>query len=387
MINMRTERRNQGIRRQWNDLEGEEDRVHRSHHNSKAPPKLLGYNFSEKQVKNASEKGTLLAMRLETSAICNLKCLYCNGLTGKSHPMEISLRTMKRVISEVKSLGGKSVVVIGGGEPTLFPHFKSLIKYITQEGMIPVVITNATKLSLDMVKFLYEENASILFKMDSLKESVQDYLSGTKGSYKLIMKGMEHLFFIGFNKNHGDFLRCGASFVVTQSNYSEIPELWKFCRDNNLYPNFEQFIPRHRGLGRINEFWVDKKTIHALKQTLLEGDRAIYGYDWMVHTPLPGHGCLQHRYSVYITSMGYIQPCADVATGFFNVKDMSISKALQTPFFQVVRNIEKHLRGKCSQCEYHLLCVGCRGLAFSIGREEGLDVDQALCREDPLCCK
>jgi radical SAM protein with 4Fe4S-binding SPASM domain len=353
-----------------------------------APPTLCGYNFSHGQARAARDKGRLLSMRLETNYACNLNCIYCNRTEGGRPKREIAFNKIKTIISEAKKLGARSIVVIGGGEPTIYRHFRPLIRFINHKNMIPVVITNGTKLAVDMCLFLYKENASVLFKLDSLNERIQDRLSGKNGTSKLIKKGIENLMTVYSPRNNRKgVLRCGASFVVTKLNYRDIPAIWSFCRDNNLYPNLEELIPRGNTLKRLDKLWLRRKELYELKKGLLRLDRTTYGYDWLVHAPLPGHGCLQPYYSVYISSDGYARPCADIEIRLHNIANMKIKSIMKTPFFNYARNIEKYLKGKCGSCIHSTLCIGCRGRAFSVGIKEGFDVYQALCREDPLCHK
>jgi len=353
----------------------------------KTPPVLLGYNYSPEDAQRAGAKDRLLALRIETSNACNLRCIYCNGASGRKMHGEISFAAIKKAVAEAKDLGAESIIVIGGGEPTVYPHFISLIRYIHCKGLVPVVITNGLKLSLQMTRFLYDENASVLFKLDSLDAKTQDYLAGKKGAYKTIMQGMEKLFKVGFNKASNGKLRCGASFVVTKVNYDEIASIWRFCRKHCIYPNLEEFIPRGRGLQYSHELNVAPIRIKQLKEKLLELDQREYGYSWLVYAPLPGHGCLQHLYSIYLACDGYVRPCADVDIKFFNVREMGISKIVQTPFFKYLRTIDRHIQGKCQGCEYGKVCVGCRGKAFNVGIQEGLDMYNAISREDPVCWK
>jgi len=349
------------------------------------PPILIGYNFSSDKAREARDSGKLLSMRTETSLICNLSCRYCNGTSGTPPPGEISFETIKDVISQVKELGGESVVVIGGGEPTIYPYFKELIQYINSKEMVPVLITNTTTMNKNLAKFLYEENASVLTKLDSLKEETQDFLAGKVGTYRKIRKGLENLMDAGFTNSNTNELRLGASFVTTSLTLDETSEIWKFCRDNNIYPNQEALVPRGRALTELCDLTPTSKQLNKVKSSLLELDEKEYGYTWLVHTPLPGNGCLQHMYSVYLTSKGYIRPCADVEIEQFNVKDMRIKEIIDTPFFKLARNIENYLDGKCGGCEYNSECVGCRGIAFSTGVTEGLNIYDAIKREDPFC--
>ncbi len=351
------------------------------------PPVLIGYNITPERAREAREQGRLLSMRTETSLVCNIQCRYCNGASGTPPPGEISFDVIKDVILQVKDLGGESVVVIGGGEPTIYPYFRELIHYINSHEMIPVVITNTVAMTPDLAKFLYHENASILGKLDSLSEETQDFLAGQSGTYAKIQQGLENLLHVGFAAGDSQRLRLGMSFVTTSLTLDETPEIWRFCRDRNLYPNQEVLVPRGRAVTDSSSLTATMPQVHAVKRKLLEIDQEEYRYTWLVHAPLTGHGCLQHMYSIYLSSQGYVRPCADVDIELFNVKNMSIKDIVQTPFFQTARFIDTHVQGKCGGCEHLNHCVGCRGLAFSTGLNEGLGIYEALTREDPLCGK
>lgn len=352
-----------------------------------SPPALVGYNFTAEDARKARNTGTLLSMRLETSLACNFACIYCNGGAGTAVPGELTLAEMEDSISQVRDLGGTSVVIIGGGEPTIYPHFDTLVRFINRKGMTPVVITNASKLDYELTTFLYDHNASLLFKLDSLVPEKQDYLAGYKGAFALIMNALENLIRVGFHKPVNGNLRCGASFVLVRQNLDEIASIWRFCRENSLYPNLEEFIPRCRGSEHADELSVSREDFRRLNEILLACDRSMYGYDWPLYTPMPGHGCLQHFYSIYVSILGFVRPCADVDVSFFNVRNDRIGDIINSDFFQIARNIEKHLGGKCGRCGNHSFCVGCRGDAFCVGIKEGLTEINALCREDPLCWK
>ena len=350
------------------------------------PPKLIGYNYSPDEAREARDSGRLLAMRTETSLLCNLRCRYCNGVSGMVPSDEISSSTIKDVISQVRDLGAKSVVVIGGGEPTIYPDFKGIISYINNLQMIPVVITNTTTMTKYLAQFLFDNNASVITKMDSLDEKTQNWLAGSKNAYSKISKGIENLMSIYKSKDKRN-LRLGASFVTTKLNADEIPDIWRFCRNNDIYPNQEALVPRGRALDDMGNLSISAKKLHEIKLKLLQIDKNEYGYGWLVHMPLTGQGCFQHLYSIYLTSKGYVRPCADVDIKRFNVKDMKIAEILDTSFFKLVRNIEKKLSGKCGGCENLERCIGCRGIAYSQGINEGLSEEEALKREDPTCYK
>lgn len=352
------------------------------------PPMLIGYNFSPEQAHKARDEGKLLTMRTETSLACNLGCIYCNSNSGEAPPGEISFETIKEVISQVKDLGGESVVVIGGGEPTIYPYFRELIKYINEEkNMAPVIFTNTTTMDLDLAKFLFDQNVSVLTKLDSLKEERQDFLANEPGTFKKIHEGLENLMKVGFGNYNNGKLRLGASFVTCSLTLDETPDIWAFCRDRNMYPNQEILTPRGRAVADSSGLSLTLNQIKDVKNKLLKFDQEKYGYTWLPYMPLTGHGCLQHMYSVYLTSMGFVRSCADVDIELFNVKDMKIKDIIKSPFFQLARNIDKYLEGKCKECEYIHKCIGCRGYAHSVGKAQGLSDFKAMKKEDLICWK
>jgi MoaA/NifB/PqqE/SkfB family radical SAM enzyme len=103
------------------------------------PPVLSGYMYGAKEAYEARNSNMLLAIRLETNKSCNLRCRYCYAGSGEDSAEVADLSILKRTISEAKELGIKSVIVIGGGEPTLYPKFRELVAYIDSLGIIPMV--------------------------------------------------------------------------------------------------------------------------------------------------------------------------------------------------------------------------------------------------------
>ncbi|HET8685738.1 MAG TPA: radical SAM protein, partial [Methanosarcina sp.] len=108
-----------------------------------SPPAVLkGYMYGAQEAHEARNSNRLLAIRLETNKSCNLRCRYCYAQSGEDSAKVADFNNLKRIISEAKELGIRSVVVIGGGEPTLYPNFRDLTAYIDSLGIIPVVFSN-----------------------------------------------------------------------------------------------------------------------------------------------------------------------------------------------------------------------------------------------------
>jgi len=361
------------------------------------PPILLGYTYAPEDAYQARDAGRLLAIRLETNRSCNLNCRYCYAESGQNLVHEVSYEVLTDTVAQAKDLGVRSVVVIGGGEPTIHPRFRELITFIHDQGIIPMIFTNTLTMTPELARFLYEHGASVMGKLDSLRPDVQDFLTGQKGSFTKIRRGLHNLINAGFSQpeDPGE-LRLGVSFVTNRLNLEEIEDIWHFCRRHNIFPNMEILTPTGRAKENLPDYGVTLEEIKDYKLRLLEIDRRDYVLDWLPYTPLAASGCLQHYYSLYITIEGNVRPCAPTKfdenpalrqNGSYphNILRRSLREIYDDPLFQYVRHIDQHLEGKCRGCPHLDECIGCRGYAYSVGTNRGLDPYQAL-RGECLQC-
>ncbi len=357
--------------------------------NYKKRPGLNGYTYTRQEAINARDNNKLLSIRLETSLICNLKCGYCCNKSGKPLENEIRYSKILDLVNQAKELGAKSVVVIGGGEPTLYPQFKELIQYISTQNMIPVIFTNTTTMTKELASFLFKNNTTVITKLDSLIEEIQDSLSGVKGTYKKIQQGLSNLLDVGYiESNIDNQLRLGASFVVNKKNQNEAVDIWKYCRDNNIYPNLEMMIPNGEARNYSNDIFLQSSEWKKLKLELLDIDRKFYNINWEPQYPLC-NGCLQTYYNLYINVLGNVRPCSSVHIDEIgiqmNVNNMSLKEILDSPYFHFIRNIDTNISGKCQICRYSPECIGCRAMAFTHAVCKGVDFYSAFSSEDTSC--
>jgi MoaA/NifB/PqqE/SkfB family radical SAM enzyme len=360
------------------------------------PPILLGYTYDPADAYRARDEDRLLAVRVETNRSCNLRCRYCYARSG-GDAAALDIDSLQSLVLQAAQLGARSIVVIGGGEPTLHRHFRQLIRFIHTQGMIPVVFTNAVNLTPRLAEFLYDHNASVMGKCDSLRPSVQDFLAGRPGAFETIRRGMDNLVQAGFTKPADPHrLRLGLSFVSCRMNLPEVEDIWHYCRTNHIFPNMEVLTPTGRAQDALVDQYLTADEIQQYKLRLRELDRRWFGCDWLVHTPLAASGCLQHLYSLSITLAGDVRPCAP--TKFdehpalrregvypYNVFRRSLADIYHAPLFRYVRTIDRRLEGRCHNCTHLEECIGCRGYAYAVGINQGKGPLRALRSECQQC--
>jgi len=371
------------------------------HHLSRLnrPPLLIGYTYDPEDAHRARDENRLLTIRLETNRSCNLRCRYCYAEGGTRLEDELGYADLTDIVTQSEELGAHSIVVIGGGEPTIHPRFRELIAFIHARDIIPMVFTNTVTMTPELAGFLYQNNASVMGKLDSLRPETQDFLAGRKGTFERIQQGLDNLITAGFTQvDEPRGLRLGVSFVTNRLNLDEIEAIWHFCRQRDIFPNMEILTPTGRAKEKLAGHGITREEIKDLKLRLLEIDRGHYGYDWLPYTPLAASGCLQYLYSLYVTIEGNVRPCAPTKfdenpalkhNGVYphNIRTRPLREIYDDSLFEYVRNIDRHLEGKCRNCEHLSECIGCRGYTYSVATNEGKGPYQALRAECLQCFK
>ena len=345
------------------------------------PPAIKGLDFNSKEIEKTRKNRRLLSISLFTSNVCNLKCLYCYRDAGREKNNELSLEEYKDTLLQAKDLGAKMVMVPGAGEPLCDPIFYNkkensfpLIDYANKLGLYVVFFTNGTLITEENATVLFKKDVSIITKLNSTfsRPDIQNFLAGTEDAYARIVSGLKALLRVGFNKEN----RLGIDSVIVKQNYSEIEDLFNFCRFNNIVPYIT--TERNGGRGGINSKMLDvgKEELGSLFRKLLEVDKKLFGYTWKPFPPHVAGNCKRLFHDIVVSSTGDIQICPGINISIGNIRQISLKKALNATLVQKFRNLKKHLQGKCRTCKNSECAYGCRLSAYAEGNLYG---------EDPQC--
>ena len=87
---------------------------------------------------------TIISTHISPEGSCNLKCSYCS-VSKRERFNRIDFDVIKEYVLNLKIRGLKAVILTGGGEPTLYPHFNALVRWLKEEqGLSVALITNGT---------------------------------------------------------------------------------------------------------------------------------------------------------------------------------------------------------------------------------------------------
>ncbi len=334
----------------------------------------LGLEFSPEEIAEARSQNGLLSMELELSRRCNLRCVYCYASSGIPLHDELSLAEIEDVVDQAVHLGVRKIIVLGGGEPLLYPHLLETIDYIKSKNLVVDLFTNATMISPEYAGEFYRRGVGMIIKMNSRNAQVQDYLADRKGTFAAINQGLNALWEAGY-PDDGHIL--GIETIICRQNYDELPDMWRWARRQGIIPYIEVMTLQGRATEHP-ELEVTPDKLKTLFETLARIDSKEFDCNWTPHPPLVASQCARHEYSCTITSIGEVHPCPGVNIAVGNIREQKLADILsQSKVIQDLRNIRINIKGRCADCDLSNHCYGCRGQAYQVTGD--------YLAEDPLC--
>lgn len=281
--------------------------------------------------------GKLLSLDIDFGRHCSLNCPHCFRKSnrvdfGQKKIMEYE--TIYEIVKQAKELGLRSVKFLGAGEPFEHKRFLEFLRNLKKLNIIASIFTKGHVIGNDrlvekyysqygistgneLVEELKKVNASILLGFNSFDTEIQDKMVGGVKGYTIERnRALKLLVEAEFNKYNPTHL-CLAVNPVTNENYDEIFEIYKWGRVRNLYaivcptmisgrcaeihawqkitPTGEKLIDLFTKIYRFNI----EKGIQTLQQIKEEGVSSYAG----------GHPCNQICCGMYLTLTGMVLRC------------------------------------------------------------------------------
>ncbi|MBE5847936.1 MAG: radical SAM protein [Lachnospiraceae bacterium] len=173
-----------------------------------------------------------ISVEMTLTNACNMNCVYCSdaALRQRQGGREmISLEDFKRLFEDLSKGGTKGIVIEGGGEPTLYSHFREVVECAVSSGLAVGLITNGS-MRLDK---------DVICKFEWIRVSLD---ASTPEEYKAL-KGVDFyervIDNIAYYAQHCNTV--GVGFVVTKNNISQIEALVMRLRE--LKASYVQLRP------------------------------------------------------------------------------------------------------------------------------------------------
>jgi len=86
-----------------------------------------------------------LSINLDLTTACNYKCDHCIDWDILNSKVKHEDQELRDSISRMAERGLRSVILIGGGEPTLYPGFVAFVQFLKQLGLAVAVVSNGSR--------------------------------------------------------------------------------------------------------------------------------------------------------------------------------------------------------------------------------------------------
>jgi radical SAM protein with 4Fe4S-binding SPASM domain len=317
--------------------------------------------FSSEAITACLAREGLLSLELEFTRACDLRCTYCYALAGEPLTDELTLEELLSVVKQAKQLGAERIILLGGGEPLLFPGLTDVVRHIQGLGLSQALFTNGMRLNPEMCRFLYDHRVTVAVKHNSLMPAVQDELAGMKGAHARIHRGLRLLMEAGYPD--ADHSLCIQS-IICRANQAEIPAMWTWARERGITPYFEVLTDQGRA-RQHPDLTPSSQDIREVFERLAAIDRERFGVSWVPRPPIAGFTCRRHLYSCVVTCQGFVQPCPGVDMSVGNVREKPLDVILrESCVVRDLRRVYQHIDPACQACRFAGACYGCRGNAY-----------------------
>ena len=273
---------------------------------------------------------------------CNLRCKGCYSMNhDRPNRPDMPIGRWREILKEADGLG-VSIVMVAGGEPFARPEFIALIREFKR--MIFPVFTNGLLLTDEGIGRLGKpRNLIPVFSLEGGRYATD--LRRGRGVFEKVRETMRKL------TDRGAFY--GMSFTVTRENFEDLTDaafIAPLVRDGCRLFFFVEYIPVEEGtedlvLTGVQKLELERITVGFRSEFAAEfiafpGDEEQYG------------GCMAAgRGFIHVGPDGGLEPCPFAPYSDVNLKRVSLTEALRSPFLAAIRRNHASLaetRGGCA---------------------------------------
>jgi len=157
------------------------------------------YSLSDERAKNASLTSQMKRCEMIITEYCNFSCVYCRGLKSeiygdRKHKM-LSLEEVKQNINYWCENEPLENIRFSGGEPTLHPNIKEIVKYSKEKEIKRIAISTNGSNKLELYKELIKLGVNdFSISLDACCSEDGDKMSGgVKGSWDIVTENIKEI--------------------------------------------------------------------------------------------------------------------------------------------------------------------------------------------------
>lgn len=183
-------------------------------------PHVLNYVEWQKAVRRTQAKGeeippmpdiALTSINLDLTTACNYRCDHCIDFDILNSKQRYAHENLLSSLQNMIERGLRSVILIGGGEPTLYPGFGEVVRFLKKSDIQVAIVSNGSR------NERIREIADVLTERDWVRLSLD---SGTDATFQKMHKPLKPVIledicsWVPRIRERNPRLQVGFSFII-----------------------------------------------------------------------------------------------------------------------------------------------------------------------------
>ena len=303
-------------------------------------------------------------VQFEVTRRCNNRCFFCYNEIGNVEGAELSTAEIKRVISEMCD-AGVFKINFNGGEPLTRKDFFEFAEFAHDKGFQLHMNTNATLVTPEVATRISRLMPSVCVSLLSSIPEEHDLMSGRKGAFKEVLRGMDYL------RDNG--VSIEVNVCTTKKNFKRLPDIAQIAAQHGCSTlcstryilsspdNIDLLLGPQETVALIHELLAIQESVPGIKATALPGPVPfceVPKEEWenlkKLNIPCQfGYGLCR------ISPVGIITPCPISDDAIADLRKVSFASAWQSDGWRRYERI-CHIQAPCRSCEVFPECkCGC----------------------------
>lgn len=182
-----------------------------------------------------------ITYELDMTNVCNSRCSFCFGFSSAvPEKSSITLSAAKKIISQIKGMGGKGLTFTGGGEPLCNPATIDAVRYAKKCGLDVGFITNGILITNEFAQVLVDSCTWIRVSLDAGSKKTYELTHGlSTGTFGRVTENISLL--VRNKKLRKSRATIGTGFITFPAVTNDMARFVKVSRE--LGVDYAQFRP------------------------------------------------------------------------------------------------------------------------------------------------
>ncbi len=334
----------------------------------------------------------------EVTRACPLACIHCRAeAQHTADPRQLTTAEGRALLDDIAGMGGRTIVILTGGEPLTRPDVFELAEHGTTLGLYMTASPDDGRLltSETVARLRGAGIQRISFSLHYPDPAENDYFARTPGAFAAAQQGLANLRAVG--------LPYQINTTVTRRNADRLPAMYELVKSLEpvawdlffLVPTgraralADAEMPPEQYEATLNWLLDLQRTAPLpIKQTCaphfrrIERQRAreverqpamaapgfrglLTASDYSRRHSSTSRGCMCGNGFAFVSHVGDVQGCGYLPVVAGNVRERPFGEIYATSAAFAELRDPALLGGKCGACEFRHVCGGCRARAYS----------------------